>query len=181
MGKHTHLPAMMGFVRDHVAQHFRANRPRLGPGVSQKLLDAAVPVAECFSEHLRAPSGALGQSCASLLRSAVRAVELSWNLPVRNCKPDPLGADVVHVRKDRCNGADLSGRFGSPGDRVKLLDQNLVDAIVGGKDLDCSSAELIVSLVLTRGHGPNSVTRGTSGLHCDCVREVGAAAIVPMK
>jgi hypothetical protein len=57
------------------------------------------------------------------------------------------------VREDRRNGAGLAGRFGSPGGRVKMFDKNLVDAIVGGKDPDCGSAELRVSIVLTRGHG----------------------------
>jgi len=153
MREHTHLPAMVGFVRKHVAQHFQANRPRPSPAVSAKLLDAAPTTAERFSEHLRAASGALGQSRTGLLRRAVRAVELWWNLQVRSCKPDPLGADIVHVREDRRNGADLSGRFGSPGGRVKMFDKNLVHAIIGGKDLDCGSAELSVNLVLTRGHG----------------------------
>ena len=153
MREHTHLPAMVGFVRKHVAQHFQANRPRPSPAVSAKLLDAAPTTAERFSEHLRAASGALGQSRAGLLRRAVRAVELWWNLQVRSCKPDPLGADIVHVREDRRNGADLAGRFGSPGSRVKMFDKILIHLIIGGKDLDCGSAELSVNLVLTRGHG----------------------------
>jgi len=70
----------------------------------------------------------------------------------------------VHVREDRRNGADVvfSGvfagrfgcrRFGFPGGWVKMFDKNLIDAIIGGKDLDCGSAELSVNLVLTRGHG----------------------------
>src|SRR5712692_8497491 len=112
MREHTHLPAMVGFVRKHVTQHFWANRPRRSPAVSAKLLDATPTTAERFSEHLRAASGALGQSRTGLLRRAVRAVELSWNLQVRSCKPDPLGADIVHVREDRRNGADVAGRFG---------------------------------------------------------------------
>jgi hypothetical protein len=55
--------------------------------------------------------------------------------------------------KIAANGAGLAGRFGSPGGRVKWFDKNLVHAIIGGKDLDCGSAELGVNLVLTRGHG----------------------------
>src|SRR6266404_980214 len=168
MREHTHLPAMVGFVRKHVAQHFRANRPRASPAVSQKLFDAASTIAERFSEHLRAASGALGQSRTGLLRRAVRAVELSWNFQMRSCKPDPLAADIVHVRENRRNGAwrhlaDRAGRFGcrrlgSPRGRVKMFDQYLVHALVGGKDLDCSAAELSVNLGwtidgLTRGHG----------------------------
>jgi len=153
MREHTHLPAMVGFMRKHVAQHFRPNRPRPTPAVPAKLLDAAPRTAERFSEHLLAASGALGQSRTGLLRRAVSAVELSWNLQVRSCKPDPLGADIVYVREDRRNGAYFAGRFSSPGGRVKMFDKNLIQAIVGGKDLDCGSAELSVHLVLTRGHG----------------------------
>src|SRR6266851_5569840 len=160
MREHAHLPAMVRFVRKHVAQHFQANRPGPSPAVSQKLLDAAFVLttaptaAERFSQHLRATSGALGQSRAGLLRRAVRAVELCWNLQMRSCKPDPLAADIVHVREDRRNdtGAGLAGRFGSPSGRVKMFDENLVHAIIGGKDLG-GSAELSVNLGLTRGHG----------------------------
>ena len=153
MREHTHLSAMVGFVRKHVAQHFQASWPRPSPAVSAKVLDAAPTTAERFSEHLPAASGALGQSRTGLLRRAVRAVELSWNPQVRSRKPDPLGADIVHVREDGRNGADLAGRFGSPGGRVKMLNKNLVHAIIGGKDLDCGSAEFGVNLGLTRGHG----------------------------
>ncbi len=152
MREDAHLPAMVGFVRKHVAQHFQANRPRPNPAVSAKLLDAAL-TAEGFSEHLRAASGALGQSRTSLVRGAVRAVELSWNLQVRSREPNPLAADIVHVREDRRNGAGLAERFGSPGGSVKMFDEKLVYAIIGGKDLHCGSAELSVNLVLTRGHG----------------------------
>ena len=66
-------------------------------------------------------------------------------------KPDPFGADVVHVREDRGNGAGLAGRFGSPGARVEMLDKHLVHALVGGEDLDRRSAELSVNILLTRG------------------------------
>src|SRR3982074_2907734 len=112
MRGHTYLPAMVGFVRKHVAQHFRTHRPRPSPAVSAKLFDAAPTTAERFGEHLRAASGALGQSRTGLLRRAVRAVELWWNLQVRSCKSDPLAADIVHVREDRRNSAGLAGRFG---------------------------------------------------------------------
>jgi hypothetical protein len=82
----------------------------------------------------------------------MRAVELSWNLQVRSCKPDPLAPDIVHVREDGRNGAGLAGRVGSPGGGVKMFDKNLVHAIIGGKDLDCGPADLSLNLVLTRGH-----------------------------
>ncbi len=163
MREHTHLPAMVGFVRKHVAQHFRANRPRPSPAISEKLLDASPITAQRFSEHLCAASAALGQSRARLLRRAVRAVELSGNLQVRRGKPDPLAANIVHVRENRRNGAGLARRFGSPGGGIKTFDKNLVHAIIGGKDLDRCSAQLgvnpgfvrlgFVKFGLTRGHG----------------------------
>ena len=153
MRKHAHLSSVVGLVRKHVAQHFHANRPRRSPAVSPKLLDAVPTTAKRFNEHLGAASGALGQSRAGLLRRAVRAMELWWNLHVRSCKPDPLGADIMHVREDRRNAANLAGRFGSPGGRVKMFYKNLVHAIVRGKDPDGSSAKLSVNLVLTRAHG----------------------------
>jgi len=162
MREHTHLPAMVGFVRKHVAQHFHANWPGPSPSVSAKLCNvaAAATTAERFSEHLGAASGALRQSGTGLLRRAMPAVELWWNLQVRSCKPDPLGADIVQVREDRRNRADFAfaGRFRSPGGRVKMFDKNLVHAIIGGKDPDCGSAELSVNPGLTGGHGSYSRT-----------------------
>src|ERR1700733_7183847 len=155
MREHAYLPAMVGFVRNHVEHHFHANRPWPSPAVSAKLFHASLfpTIAERFREHLLATSGALGQSRACLLRRAVRAIELSGNLQVRSAQPDPLSADIVHVRKDRRNGASRSGagrarRFGFPRIRVKMFDKNLVHAIVGGKDLDRSAVELSVNLIL---------------------------------
>jgi len=49
MREHEYLPAMVGFMRKHVAQHFGTHRPSLSPAVSAKLLDAAPTTAECFS------------------------------------------------------------------------------------------------------------------------------------
>jgi hypothetical protein len=81
---------------------------------------------------------------------------------MRSSKPDPFAADIVHVRADRRNGADVAGRFGCrfccPGGRVKMFDKSLVHAIIGGKDLNGGSAELSVKFGLaiddlTRGHG----------------------------
>ena len=164
MREHAHLPAMVGFVRQHVAQHFRACRPGLGPSVSVKLLDAArtITTAKRIGEHLRAASGALGESSAGLLRRAVRAAEQSWHLQVRSRKPDPLAADIVHVGEDGRDGPGLAGGFGCPGSRVKTFDKNLVHALIRGKDLYGCSAELsvdleFVKLGLTRGHSGTPV------------------------
>jgi hypothetical protein len=69
----------------------------------------------------------------------------------------------VHVRENRRDGADLAGRFGSPGGRVKMFDKHLVHALIGSKYLDSGSAQLSVNqwrvnllslnLLLTLGHG----------------------------
>jgi hypothetical protein len=163
MREHQHLSAMVSFVSQHVTQHLHANWPSWSPTVSAKFLDAACTIAKRFRQHLHAESATLGHAYAGLLWSAVRAIELCRNLQVRCCKPDPLGADVVHVREDRRNRPDLAGGFGSPGGGVKVFDKNLVHAIIGGKDLDRVSAELSVNLVLTFGHGSYSSIYDTSG------------------
>ncbi len=75
MREHEHLAAVVGFVGEHVAEHFGANRPGSGPGVADELRNAAAS-AERFSEHLIATSGAFGQSGASLFRSAAGAMKL---------------------------------------------------------------------------------------------------------
>jgi len=58
MRKHAHLSAMVGFVSQHVAEHFHANRPWLRPAVSQKRLHASFTTTQRFSEHRSAASGA---------------------------------------------------------------------------------------------------------------------------
>jgi hypothetical protein len=84
MREHTHLPAMVSLLSEHVAKHFRTSRPRPSPPVPAKLLDAATTIAERFGEHFRTASGTLGQSRTGLLWRAVRPVELPWNLQVRS-------------------------------------------------------------------------------------------------
>ena len=99
---------------------------------------------------------------ASLPRRALRAMQLSWNLQVRSCKPHPFAAHIVHVRENRHNAARLARRFGSPSSRLKMLDQHLVHTFTGGKYLDCSSAERSVNFHLARGHGSLPLTYDTS-------------------
>jgi len=48
MREHADLPAMVSFVGKHVAQHFRANRPRLTPTVPAKPLDPTIAFAQRF-------------------------------------------------------------------------------------------------------------------------------------
>jgi len=156
MREHTHLSAVVSLVSKHVAQHFRANRPRFSPAVSMKLLDAAI--AERFREHFPAASRTLGQSRAGLLRRAVPAAEPSRYLQMRGRKPDPFAAGIVHVSENRRNVAGFAGRFGFPCGGVKMFDKHLVHALTGGKDPDGGRAELRMNLGWTldglmRGHG----------------------------
>ncbi len=65
------------------------------------------------------------------------------------------------MREDRRNRAGLAWRLGSPCARVEMFDQNLVHALIGGKDPD-GSAELRVNLVLRRVMAPRSSTNDTS-------------------
>ena len=153
MREHAYLSAMVGFVRNHVAQHFRANRPRASPAVPEKFPDAAFATIERLGEHLLAARGALGQSSAGRPRRAGRPMELAWNFQVRSCEPDPLAAHVVHMREDRSNRPSLSEGLGLPCERVKMLDEHVVHAIVDGENLRCGLAEWSVHFVLTRGHG----------------------------
>ena len=55
---------------------------------------------------------------------------------MRSGKPDPLRANVVHVREDRRDGTHLPRRFGCPRGRIEMLDQHLVHSIVRGEDAD---------------------------------------------
>ena len=90
-----------------------------------------------------------------MLWRAVRAVELPRNLQVRSCKPDPLAADIVHVREDRGDGAGagFARRLGCPDFMVKMFDKKLVDAIIGGEGLGCDLTELSVNFGWKWGHG----------------------------
>ena len=63
----------------------------------------------------------------------MRAVELPWNLQVRSRQPHPFRAHIVHMRKDRRNGADLARRLRSPRSRIKLLQKHLVHALIAAR------------------------------------------------
>jgi hypothetical protein len=52
------------------------------------------------------------------------------------------------MREDRSNGARLGGRFGFPRGRVKMLDNRLVHAIIGGKDPRSVASEINGNLLL---------------------------------
>ena len=151
MRNHAHLSAMVCFVSKHVAEHLRPNRSGPGKTVSQEFFDLPL-AAQRLSQHLRAVGSAPRQSRTSLFRCAICSIELCRNIQVRRIKPDPLRAYIVHMRKDRRNAANTTGRFSVPRDRVKFFDKHLVDAIVGSKDLRCSLPRPTRNFVLTHGH-----------------------------
>jgi hypothetical protein len=72
------------------------------------------------------------------------------------------------VGEDRRDGADVAWRIGFPCTRVEMLDKDLVHAFIGGKDLDCGSAELRVNFVLMRGHGSSFIRRSPTGIFYVC-------------
>ena len=53
---------MVGFVRQHVAQHLDAHRPRPRPSISEKLIHAAPTIAERF----RVPPAHVAVGCGSV-------------------------------------------------------------------------------------------------------------------
>src|SRR5205814_1550670 len=78
---------------------FHANRPRPSPAVSVKLLDAASITAERFSEHVRATSGALGQSRACLLRRALARLSCAGISRISGACSARLSKGDGHCRK----------------------------------------------------------------------------------
>jgi hypothetical protein len=170
MRQHAHLAAMVSFVSDHVAQHLRANGPRLGPAISSELHDATLRRAERFGQHLFAACGALSQRRTGLLWRTVGTFKLRGNFEVRRGEPDPLTADVVHVRKDCRDSADAAGRFGFPDGGIKTLNEELIHAIVDGKNLDGRAIQLSMNLRFTFGHGS---VRPPCGLDLEYLRSPG--------
>jgi hypothetical protein len=61
----------------------------------------------------------------------------------------------VHVSEDRRDGADFAGRLGFPGGGVKVLDDNLIDAIIGKKNLAGGAAKFRGDDGLAFVHGPS--------------------------
>jgi len=72
---------------------------------------------------------------------------------MRSGEPDPLAADIVHVREDRGDsaGAGGAGWFGCPDFRVKMFDKKPVDTVVGGEGLEGGSGGLNLSVAM-RSH-----------------------------
>jgi len=129
---------MVGFVGDHVAQHLHANRPRRGPAISVKLLDTAI--AASASPSISSQRSSRSRPCRTgLLRSALRAVELCWNLEMRGCSLTTWREHCAWCVKIRHNGAGVAGRFGCRISRQfrlsrqqgQMLDNDLIHAIIG--------------------------------------------------
>jgi hypothetical protein len=144
MREHTHLPAMVGFVRKHVAQHFRANRPRESPAVSAKLLDAAPPSASAsISAQRAALSANPARACCG-----VQCARLSCR-GIFRCR----AVSLTHLVRTLCMCVKIAAM-------VRALPGGLALQAVGSR---CSiriwfmrsygAAELSVNPVLRRSHG----------------------------
>lgn len=154
MGKHADLPAMVRFVRKHVAEHLGANGPGLRPAIAQKPCNPAGAI-ERFPKQLRATTRAFCQGRPSLLRRAAWVTELRRDFDMRRVQPDPFRSDVVHVGEDCADTADPTAGWSTglsiPDCRIKMFDQKLVDTIVGGEYTDCRRREVLCHSGL--GHG----------------------------
>lgn len=75
MGQHTHLAAMMRFVRNHIGQHGRTCGPRSRPTVAAKGCDSARRPGQSVCQHFGAARGAFTERGPGLLLRATAAVE----------------------------------------------------------------------------------------------------------
>jgi hypothetical protein len=76
MREHAHLPAMVGFVSKHVAQHLHPNRPGQTPGIPAKFLDAPPPssASTSISAHRAALSANPIPACCGVQRARLNCV-----------------------------------------------------------------------------------------------------------
>jgi hypothetical protein len=144
MGQHAYLAAMVGIMHDHVSEHGRAGRPCSGPTVAAELSHTTVRAAQGFSQHFRAKECALCQCNLRLMLRAPRAIELGGKLHMRGGEPQPLATNVVHVRKNSCNGPRIAAvRLRSPRPRVQMLEDELVHAIIHGIGFEQRLAKIL--------------------------------------
>ncbi len=181
MREHANLPPMMRFVRNHVAEHLRPGRPWTSPSVSTKLLHTTFAITQRFGKHHFAETGAPCQCRTSLAWRTARAVELWGNSQVRRGEPDPLRADIVHVREDRRNRADFAGRLGFPDGSIKILDKNLVQALISPKDPDRGLSKLRVNLASAHRHSLILLELGFLQAACSAGLQSGCRAGVPAR
>ena len=130
MSEHANLPAVMDVVHDHVSEHGSSARPTTRPPVAVEVRNPPFS-GQSVGEHLGATLGALCEGNFRLARSAAGAVKFGGKLDVRCRKPEPFAARMVHMRKDRRNGAHVSARwFGAPSAWIETIENDLVHAVV---------------------------------------------------
>jgi len=74
------------------------------------------------------------------------AVKLGWDFKCGAVSRTHLVRTLCICVKIAAMVRDLPGGLAFPHGRVKMFDQDLVDAIVGGKDPDCAPAECVWTL-----------------------------------
>ena len=128
MREQANLPAMVGFVRKHVAKHLHANRPRPGPAVSAKLLDAA-PLPPSASASISAQRAALSANPARAC-SGVQCVRLSC-LGTFRCG----AVSLTHLVRTLCMWVKIAA---------------MVRALPGGLALQAAGSRCSISIWLMR-------------------------------
>ena len=131
--EHGDVPAVVGIVRDQVAEKSR--------NIGAKALDAAITLQGAADDY--AEGVAAGFQRAQGLRWSHRgAIELLGNVFCLR-RLQPHHAHIVHVGDDGCNGAALAvRRLRRPGCRRKIVDQILVDAVVGVEGIEQRDRQL---------------------------------------
>jgi hypothetical protein len=128
--QHADLSTVMGIVRDHIRKHCRSCGPRSGPTIAPELADTAV-WPERFAKHLCAAQGTFCQCDSCLLLGTAGAVELCRQLEMWGGEPEPLAANVVHVREYRGNCAHIAPEsLCPPSLRMEVLENELIHLVV---------------------------------------------------
>src|SRR5215831_18428613 len=107
MGQHADLSTMVGIMRDHVSEHCSARWPRPAPTVAMEEFDRPA-WRERLPQHFRAIPSAARERDLHLASRAAPSVKLYRQLDMGSRKPQPLSASLMHVRKDRRDGADVA-------------------------------------------------------------------------
>jgi hypothetical protein len=137
MREQADLPAMVRVMGNHVGEHSWARTPGPCPAIAKKNVNPAFRARLGFEKHLAAARGAVSQRSSGLLLRASASVQESRYFQVRSRQPQPLTADIVHMRKDPGNRAYAPARgLRPPRPRVEVLQDELVHEIIHGVGLN---------------------------------------------
>lgn len=122
--EHCNLPAVMGIVRDQI--------PNKSGYIRAKAPDSAIILESAADDHAQSVPAALERS-HGLSRSHSCTIELRRNF-VRLGRLQPHHPHIMHVRHDGADRPPLAvSRLQLPGSRREIVDEVLVDAVIGIK------------------------------------------------